>query len=179
MSIHDPEERVTKALAPDALVLRMATSLTNRLRKSDVWVHALGAGVSVDPAITRVQRLDKEDELYFIVTAKRNGREPTARFALDGATGHLLEAAAIAKPRGALSTFCDPMAVIASRHRSTEAPAATRIELIGRHPTLVWKPCRQSTSRLLPFWQLTVRDSLVYVRVDGQIFGRLVTTGRG
>jgi hypothetical protein len=163
---------------PEALIRRMAISIVKRLEQSEFWAHALAATVSLQPEATPVQRLDRKDELYYIVRVAHQ-RGTTARLALSESTGHLLEAEGIAKPGEVLWPYCDPMAVMAARHRATDSPSAMRTALIGRHPTLVWRPCRESTSRLLPFWLLTVRDSLVYVRVDGQVFTRLTTSGRG
>jgi hypothetical protein len=47
--------------------------------------------------------------------------------------------------------------------------------LVGEHPVLVWKPCLQSRSPFLPFYQLSVGDSFVYYRVDGERFSKLTT----
>lgn len=45
-------------------------------------------------------------------------------------------------------------------------------------PILVWKPCRESWSPHLPFYQLTIGGNVLYVRIDGQVFTQL-TGGRG
>lgn len=45
-------------------------------------------------------------------------------------------------------------------------------------PVLVWKPCRESWSPHLPFYQLTIGGNKLYVRVDGQVFTQL-TSGHG
>lgn len=45
-------------------------------------------------------------------------------------------------------------------------------------PTLVWRPCRESFSPHLPFWQITAGGQTVYVRADGEVFTQL-TSGRG
>lgn len=46
-------------------------------------------------------------------------------------------------------------------------------------PTLVWKPCRESFSPHLPFYQFNVGDHKLYVRTDGEVFTHLTTIGRG
>ncbi|MBU6999691.1 MAG: hypothetical protein HXS41_15245 [Theionarchaea archaeon] len=46
-------------------------------------------------------------------------------------------------------------------------------------PTLVWRPCWESWSPHLPFYQFTLGSDTVYVRVDGQVFTELTTKGRG
>lgn len=46
-------------------------------------------------------------------------------------------------------------------------------------PTLVWQPCWESWSPNLPFYQFTIGGVRFYVRVDGEIFSHLTTTGPG
>jgi len=46
-------------------------------------------------------------------------------------------------------------------------------------PTLVWQPCWESWSPHLPFYQFTIGEYTIYVRVDGEVFTKLTTTGRG
>jgi hypothetical protein len=46
-------------------------------------------------------------------------------------------------------------------------------------PVVVWRPCRESTSRFLPFWRYQIDGRPVYVRADGIAFDELTTTGRG
>lgn len=46
-------------------------------------------------------------------------------------------------------------------------------------PTLVWQPCWESWSPHLPFYQFTIGEHMIYVRVDGEIFTELTTRGRG
>lgn len=46
-------------------------------------------------------------------------------------------------------------------------------------PTLVWQPCWESWSPHLPFYQFTIGEYTIYVRVDGEVFTELTTTGRG
>lgn len=46
-------------------------------------------------------------------------------------------------------------------------------------PTLVWLPCWESWSPHLPFYQFTIGEHKIYVRIDGEVFTKLTTTGRG
>ncbi len=46
-------------------------------------------------------------------------------------------------------------------------------------PTLVWEPCWESWSPNLPFYQFTVGAVTFFVRIDGKVFTKLTTTGRG
>jgi hypothetical protein len=165
---------------PEEIVMRMAASLAKRFAKLDEWSRAIGPSARLRRHPLRVQHLQKEQELYYIVSVGGTGSADTARFALSGDTGHLLEAEAIDGETTALPRYCDPMKVVARYFEGAGAPVRPYpLDLVGRHPVLVWKPCLESTSRLLPFWLLTIRDTFLYVRVDGQIFRRLTTTGRG
>ena len=46
-------------------------------------------------------------------------------------------------------------------------------------PALVWRPCWESWSPNLPFYQYTIGEIVFYIRLDGKIFTSLTTTGRG
>ncbi len=46
-------------------------------------------------------------------------------------------------------------------------------------PVLVWRPCWESWSPNLPFYQYTIGENVFYIRLDGKTFTNLTTTGRG
>jgi hypothetical protein len=50
-------------------------------------------------------------------------------------------------------------------------------EVVALSPTLVWQPCQESYSPHLPFYQYTIGENTIYVRVDGEVFTQLTTTG--
>jgi hypothetical protein len=52
-------------------------------------------------------------------------------------------------------------------------------ETLGRHPTMVWKPCRESLSPYEPFHLFTSGGHQIYVRSDGEIFAALHDQDRG
>src|SRR5207253_11440242 len=54
-----------------------------------------------------------------------------------------------------------------------------RPETVCVHPTLVWKPCRQSLSPSWPFHLITAGAHRIYVRVDGAVFTALHDMDRG
>jgi len=54
-----------------------------------------------------------------------------------------------------------------------------RPEAVCHYPALVWKPCRESLSPLLPFYMFTVGAHSIYVRSDGAIFTTLDDSVRG
>jgi hypothetical protein len=128
---------------------------------------------------TLVQRVDRKDAFYFIVTFTVGSRE-TARFIVDGFGGRLLEASGVTESDKSLARYVSPEEAL---DRMLTARAAStlqwefecRREHVGRHPVLVWKPCRQSASPFLPFHQFSVGTSLVYLRVDGQLYNALQT----
>lgn len=135
---------------------------------------------SAEPkAPTLVQRIDRKDAYYFIVTFNIASRE-TARFIIDGFGGKLTEASGVTEPDKSLPRYVSSQEALdrmltARAASKMKWPFEFRREHVGLHPVLVWKPCRQSPSPFLPFYQFSVGSSLVYLRVDGQLFSELKT----
>jgi hypothetical protein len=117
------------------------------------WAAAL-RGAQPDPDGAQVSRIDKKNS-YFIVTLKQGDRV-SARIALT-ADGGLLEAEGIDKAGSELIPYINPPG----------------------QQELVWMPCRQSLSRLEPFWRPIGNDAGPFVRVDGRKFKTLTSGGRG
>ena len=117
------------------------------------WSVALN-GAQLDPHVVEVRRIDR-DTSYFVVTCKQADRI-TARFALS-ASGAVLEAEGIEQADTALEPYL-------------ASPPGQE---------LVWMPCRQSLSRLEPFWRRTDSRIGPFLRVDGRSFDVLSTEGRG
>ena len=135
---------------------------------------------SAEPtAPTLVQRIDRKDAYYFIVTFNIGSRE-TARFIIDGFGGKLTEISGVTESDKSLPRYVSSQEAL---DRMLTVRAASKLkwafefrrEHVGLHPVLVWKPCRQSPSPFLPFYQFSVGSSLVYLRVDGQLFSELKT----
>ncbi len=126
---------------------------------------------------TLVQRIDRKDEYYFIVPFSIASRE-TARFIIDAFGGKLKEASGVTESEKSLQRYVSPQDAL---DRMLTARASSRLkwdfafrrEHVGLHPVMVWKPCRQSPSPFWPFYQFSVGGSLVYLRVDGQLFNAL------
>lgn len=168
MALQDPSE-----------IQPIAIAVLNRLSQSPTWNHALSESTH-GASPTLVQHLDRDDQFYYLVTVtKKQGI--TARLAISGDATELLEVEGIQEEGTALPAYVDPIAVLddAARQRSAPNSAVFRPMMIGRHPVLVWKPCQQSTTRFLPFWLVTIRDRLLYIRVDGTVFTQLTTSGHG
>jgi hypothetical protein len=43
----------------------------------------------------------------------------------------------------------------------------------------IWMPCKESLSPFYPFQVVVYNYKLFYVRIDGQVFDRLSTNGKG
>jgi hypothetical protein len=128
---------------------------------------------------TLVQRIDRRDAYYFIVTFNIASRE-TARFIIDALSGKLTEASGITESEKSLTRYVSPQdaldRMLALRTSSKmKWEFECRRETVGLHPVMVWKPCRQSASPFLPFYQFSVGNSLVYLRADGHLFSELKT----
>jgi len=125
-----------------------------------------------------VQRIDREDSFYYIVSYNVSARE-TARVIVDAFDGKVGEASGITREDGELPRYL-PMSDAMNRlftesNRSAKWEIKMRSGLIGLHPVLVWKPCVQSSTPFLPFYQFSVGESFVYLRVDGKLSARLTT----
>lgn len=109
------------------------------------WEASLRGAVPQDA--WRVRRLDR-DRAYFVVNFVRHGAE-TARMALNARTGSLVEVEAIEVGEDHLAPW--------TLDRQAGAD-------------LVWRPCRESQTPLLPFFVLADGG---YIRADGEVFARL------
>ncbi|HME84908.1 MAG TPA: hypothetical protein VKG91_10265 [Roseiarcus sp.] len=129
-----------------------------------------------------VQRLDRPDEFYYLVTLHR-ARKPTAVLRGDGLYGTF---------QGALSLSGEKHSPIISRDAALEALRKGPLDLgdgIGRvhirdgaycfYPHLVWRPCRESRSPYYPFHQIAIGGVTIYVGYDGQIYTALHDLGMG
>jgi len=148
------------------------------LERPKRWGRALGDARAERPALL-LERLDRHDTYDYIVTYA-TGEGVTARILVDARTGRFSQAVGANQARGTLAPYVDP-ASAAERFwgRSLDLQSVggrvVRRETLGQHPVLVWKPCRQSTSPTMPFYQFSVGDRLVYLRADGVWFSQLTT----
>jgi hypothetical protein len=138
-----------------------------------------------------VQRLDREDDYFYIVPFE-NGGKITSRMAIDAKAGRLKEVQWIEdlsstlppwrSPDEFLKRYVgDPYPPRAADEGTSRGPSpVVRRETLGVHPVLVWRPCPESRSLFAPFHLLINGDQLVYVKVDdGQVFPRLTPSGKG
>ena len=146
-----------------------ALSETSRLNP------ALQGAQPVDALL--VQRLDHPDRYYYIVSFSIPVGV-TARVIVDGFEGRLLEVSGVQERGQVFPPYVTPSAALERLHASADRDAdmyafKIRSGTVGQHPVAVWKPCGQSTSPFLPFYQLSVGDSFAYFRVDGTLFDAL------
>jgi len=153
--------------------------------------HALaGRECPLAPALQRarpvsadlVQRLDRRDEFYYLVTLHQEGR-PTLIVRGDGLYGTF---------QGALALTGVERSPIIAREAALAAAREAVIDLgdgSGRiplregafcvYPTLVWRPCQESRSPFYPFHQIAVGGVTIYVGYDGRVYPALHDLGRG
>lgn len=143
--------------------------------------EALRAGAFGEPLL--VQRLDRPGDFYYI--APWQGDEGILGVAdVDARFGFFKSLRVLERPatdwltgrtRRTLTRLIDGKVFDLADERG-------RFRIFPRTycvaPTLVWKPCRESWSPHLPFYQVTAGPNRLYVRIDGQLFTHL-TTGRG
>lgn len=168
-----------------ARILERATAVLNQLRTSGSWTASLDrASADVSPLfVASIDSLESRTGKrtgvsdYFIVSIRR-GSEISARFAHDAETGDFLEAEGVRRPGAMLTAYVDAAEVVRSR---LHLPPVTAVQPPAdlATPDVVWRPCRQSTSRFLPFWRFRIESRTIYVRADGVMFDELTTTGRG
>jgi hypothetical protein len=155
------------AILEPTLILVRANAVLKELLTSPNWAASLDKGV-VHRTPLLVISISPEDPVrnetrprfrdYFIVTVQQENRI-SARFVHDAETGDCLEAEGVRKPGSFLRPYVEP-------------PDASK-------PDAVWRPCRESTTRFLPFWRFPQDSRTMYLRADGILYSGLTTTGRG
>jgi hypothetical protein len=195
ISVCDPDERNIERPLPPKLrprgngrrflargpVTQIASGEIKRLKlhESELAAPVLRSGRFAAPQL--VMRLDRPDSYYFLLPWGTGAR--VAGFAqVDALYGIFNSFQLLSAPSQWLMADRDVRRRIENK----------RIELAGDRgvvrirpgtycisPTLVWRPCRESFSPHLPFWQVTAGNTHVYVRIDGAVFGGLTTTGKG
>jgi len=129
-----------------------------------------------------VLRLDRPNSYYYLVPW-RTKAGITAQTQVDARFGvfeslHVCESpgAGESLPRDAVLKLIGSKAVdlLEDRGQLVIFPEAVCLA-----PTLVWRPCWESWSPHLPFYQLTLGEHTIYVRIDGEVFTQLTTAGRG
>ncbi len=162
----------SELLNPDVATRAAESAATMLLRASPRWQPSLASRSWLSPLL--VERLDRDDYYYIVPCQREQGI--TARLSVNAISGRFMEASAIEVEGLTLPPYVEP--VLPSLFGTSFDLPALRSRIlrpgtVGRHPVLVWKPCKESTSPFRPFYLLTVGDQVVYWRVDGTTFDRL------
>jgi hypothetical protein len=156
-----------------------------RVHESERGRAALAEGNFGQPRL--VHRLDRPGDFYYLTPWEREGGI-LGTVEIDARFGFFKSVRIMAEP-------AKDWIVGASSRRPVQAITrlvdGKRFDLPGEagrfrvYPgtycvpsALVWKPCRESWSPHLPFYQLAIGGHLLYVRIDGKVFTHL-TSGRG
>jgi hypothetical protein len=167
--------------AQEALSFAAHALETHELAKHDCpLAHSL-RGARPDGAHL-VQRLDREDEFYYLVTVHQAGK-PTAILRGDALYGTF---------HGALALQNVEHPPIIEREAALSALRNSIVDLgdgLGRiplreggfsvYPTLVWRPCMESRSPYYPFHQINIGNRTIYVGYNGRVYPTLHDLGRG
>ena len=125
----------------------------------------LGLDASVNAKAWRVQRIDRENQAYYLITFEENNVE-IAIAAVNALTGTIQNSATLAEGGSPLSIDSEQATMIAGFVDYAEA-------------NLVWKPCRASLSPLYPLWEIRTVSETVYVDQQGIVWPALEEAGPG
>jgi hypothetical protein len=170
-----PSQAATQAMAGiQAYDLGIRDTFKTALRKA-------GPGAPV-----LVERLDHPNSYYYIVPITENpgGSVPLAVI-VDGRTGVYHQSIVGASGVENVLSLNDPeQAAREVIDQDIQLPGKLgRLhvlrETVSQHPTMVWKPCRESLSPYYPFHLFTSGGYQIYVRSDGIVFTELHDQDRG
>jgi hypothetical protein len=164
------------------------------LKKSEIADKVLSEGKIGDTKPQLVKRLDKRGSYYYLTPVIKDGI-PTAFIQVDARFGFFKSLQILDHVSKGGSPIREWYANMfdASRKESIRACLDdAKFELPNRagratlrqgtytiSSTLVWKPCQESFSPSVPFYQIVSGESLVYMRVDGAIFTHLTLSELG
>ena len=166
--------------AKDAVKFSQTGLEAYRLTEDKRVARVLRGAKPLEPQL--VIRRDRRNSYYYLVPWGSN-RGVKALTRVDARFGTFSGIRLLDKPERTafLSREAAIKLVAGKRIRLPEEMGSLRLfpEALCVSPTLVWQPCWESWSPNLPFYQFTLGAATLYVRVDGEVFTRLTTTGRG
>ncbi len=166
---------------PEACVAAMAGIERYGLRDPGSPLAAAVAGVEARPedVYTIAERPGNgqlgSSEPYYLVMLRR-GHEPVANVRVGCADGRFLSLQAPRSDVPGPSQMYDFAKAALARYASQTHNLDVLVIPDRRytlHPTLVWRPCRQSMSPFYPFVQINLAGSLAYASLDGRVHSRL------
>jgi hypothetical protein len=148
-----------------------------QLPQDKPWLESL-KGVRPANAIM-IQRLDREDDYYYIVPLVSGKKEATAALQFDARFGDFQQAISFPKPDPRLTSLPTSEAVL-----KQVVGKAFKLERYGGYlrireeaavilPLWFWKPCLESLYPFWPFYMVVTGGNTIYVRIDGQVFTKL------
>jgi hypothetical protein len=162
----------------------MAGVRAYELDTRETFQAAMSKAIPRTPVL--VERLDRTNSYYYIVpVANESTSNVPLAIIVDGRTGVYDESIVSASGTEAVLSLSRPEdAEKKLIGQDVQLPGLLgRLhvlgETLGRHPTMVWKPCRESLSPYEPFHLFTSGGHQIYVRSDGEIFTALHDQDRG
>lgn len=130
-----------------------------------------------------VKRLDRKDDFYWLVPALADGEGIAGWGQVDARFGDLQSLYLLNEGAKRFDTRRSGLGRRITGKRFDLGDGLGRLNLrpgtFCVHPTLVWRPCRQSYSPHLPFWMITAGADTLYVRIDGRVYPALADAYKG
>jgi hypothetical protein len=153
--------------------------IVQKIVRGGFELHGLAHGAldGVNPGEPRlVQRLDAVDEYYQLVPLERGGTVAFARvdalrgtfLGVSGASADALESHVLSATEDVERALVGRIADDCSNYASVLREGSFTV-----HPTLVWRPCRESTSPYDPFHQIDAAGRVYYVDGRNRIYSSL------
>jgi hypothetical protein len=149
-----------------------------RLYDKPSWSNALSKTTPGKPLL--VQRLDRPDSFYYNIPMQASQQRAPVMVSVNAHSGAYRQSMLLSD--GGKSQTFQPLDKktllnkVADRRIEFEDKRGfllLRKESLNVHPTLVWKPCRESQSPFYPFHLLTTAMDRIYIRIDGAVFTQL------
>ena len=157
-----------------------AAVASDRFARHPRWRAAAEATVPGAPML--VTRLNFPADHAYIVPMLRAG-QPTLLLILDAYDGSYRESTPVTGewvigewPVSLSAARTKVAALLAKGTIAVEGdgePVPVWPETTSIFPTLVWRPCLESLSPYLPFFQINTGNRLIHIRLDGRVFGDL------
>jgi hypothetical protein len=129
-----------------------------------------------------VDRIDVENHPYYLVPSLAR-TNLLGYLQVDARYGNLLSVLTLKRPMKLFETDRRQLATGLRGLRAELPDWGGRFRFVdGKYrieKNLVWRPCQQSYSPHLPFWQITIGSYTIYQRVDGRLFTQLTIEGKG
>ncbi len=184
-------DKKSKKGSPVKKVIQRATavnaamkSLTDRgFLKLDFLQETLKSVKPGKPVL--VQLLDSPNEYYYIVPLLGPGRRVQSLIKIDGLEASFKQASFATNPRDPIIfeplSNAEILKLLGKQVFSKKHKIALNIhpESLGIYPCLVWKPCLESLSPLLPFYMIIIGTYRIFIRIDKKLFFELTTNFGG